>query len=148
MKKSIFLFAVILSIITAMLSPALVSAQSASLMPLVAGDTISTTAGTDTVFKYVTTTAGYSAMSIQVIATKLSGTVVGKAYLYGSLDGTNYILSDSSAAFTDVTTNSVAFTKTPPGFTKYMIQVHQPTIAASTQGVKIRVWYVLKKYSQ
>lgn len=142
MKKLLFLFAVVMCFTSA------VKAQTASLMPLAVGDTINTTSGTDTVFKYLPVTAGYSVMGIQVNGTKLSGTAVGKAYLYGTLDGVNYNLTDSTAAFTDQTTNAVWFTKTPPAYTKYMIAVHQPTSAASTQSVIIRVWYVLKKYDR
>ena len=122
-------------------------AQSATRMPLAVGDTIITSSSTDSVFKYLPVTAGYSVMTIQVVTQKLSGTITGRAYLEGTLDGTNYTLTDSSSTFADQTTNSVFFNKTPPVYTKYRISVHQPSSAASTQSNIVRVWYVLKKYN-
>ena len=142
MKKIMFLFALVVGLaINA-------NAQSATLMPLVAADTVDATAGVDTVKKYISATAGYSAMGIQVVGTKISGTVSAKAYLYGSLDGTNYVLTDSSAAFTDQTTNVAQFTKTTTPFTSYQIQVRPATAAATTQKVRVRVYYVLRKYDR
>lgn len=140
MKKLIFLFAMVVGItINA-------TAQSAKLMPLIAGDTVDATSGVDTVKKYIPVTAGYSAMGIQVVGTKISGTVSAKAYLYGSLDGTNYVLTDSSAAFADQTTNVAQFTKTTTPFTSYQIQVRPATAAATTQKVRVRVYYVLRQH--
>lgn len=123
-----------------------VQAQNATLMPLVAGDTLSASASLDTVQKVISVTAGYSALGIQVVATKLSGTVVGKAYLYSSLDGTNYILTDSSSAFANQTTNTAFFTKVTTPYTKYRVDVRSADGSATTQSVKIRVYYVARKH--
>lgn len=60
--------------------------------PLVKGDTATTT---DTVFKSFTTTAGYSVVGIQASIAKLTGTPAGKVLLYQSIDGVNYIETDS-----------------------------------------------------
>jgi len=121
-------------------------AQTATLIPLIAGDTISTSSSRDTVSKVITATAGYSAIGIQVNATKISGTVSAKAYLYSSLDGTNYNLTDSSAAFANQTTNAVWFTKTTAPYTYYKVAVGDPLgLSTSTQSVQVRVYYVLKK---
>lgn len=123
-------------------------AQSASLFPLAAGDTVSTSSSRDTVTKVISVTAGYSALGIQVNATKISGTVSAKAYLYSSLDGTNYNLTDSSSAFANQTTNVVWFTKTGGlPYTFYKVTV-QDAIggSTSTQAVQVRVRYVLRKY--
>lgn len=129
-----------------MILTSLAFSQSAVQMPLKAGDTLSAVSAVDTVTRYISATAGYSAMAIQVIATKQSGTVSAKAYLYGSLDGTNYTLTDSSAAFTDITTNVAYFTKVTTPYTKYKVQVRPATTVATTQGVLVTIWYVLKKH--
>lgn len=123
-------------------------AQSASLFPLAAGDTVSTSSSRDTVTKVISVTAGYSALGIQVNATKISGTVSAKAYLYSSLDGTNYNLTDSSSAFANQTTNVVWFTKTGGlPYTSYKVTVQDPIGGAtSTQAVQVRVRYVLRKF--
>jgi hypothetical protein len=122
-------------------------AQQATLMKTVAGDTVITSSSRDTVTKIINATAGYSALGIQVNATKISGTVSAKAYLYGSLDGTNYNLTDSSAAFANQTTNVAWFTKTTTPYTYYKVTVQDPIGGAtSTQSVKVQVYYVLRRY--
>lgn len=122
------------------------SAQRATLLPLAAGDTLVTSSSLDTVSKVIPFTAGYSAIGIQVVTTKLSGTVVGKAYLYSSLDGTNYTVTDSSAAFANQTTNSVFFTKSTVPYVFYKVQVRASDGAASTQSNIVRVYYVARKH--
>jgi hypothetical protein len=122
-------------------------AQRATLFPLIAGDTVSTSSSRDTVTKIITATAGFSALGIQVNATKISGTVSAKAYLYSSLDGTNYNLTDSSAAFANQTTNVVWFTKTSTPYVYYKVTVQDPIGGAtSTQSVQVKVYYVLRRY--
>jgi hypothetical protein len=122
-------------------------AQRATLLPLIAGDTVSTSSSRDTVTKVITATAGYSALGIQVNATKISGTVSAKAYLYSSLDGTNYNLTDSSAAFANQTTNVVWFTKTTTPYVYYKVTVQDPIGGAtSTQAVQVRVYHVFRKH--
>lgn len=122
-------------------------AQRATLMPTVAGDTVITSSSRDTVTKVIQPTAGYSALGIQVNATKINGTVSAKAYLYGSLDGTNYNLTDSSAAFANQTTNVAWFTKTTTPYTYYKVTVQDPIGGAtSSQTVKVQVYYVLRRY--
>jgi hypothetical protein len=121
-------------------------AQSATLMPLVAGDSISTSSSLDTVSKVISATAGYSALGIQVVTTKVSGTVAGKAYLYSSLDGTNYVVTDSSSAFANQTTNTAFFTKVTTPYTYYKVQVRGADGAASTQVNIVRVYYVARRH--
>lgn len=144
MKKFILFLMVALLSLTTVKS----SAQSAVLMPLVAGDSISCAASLDTVSKVITVTGGYSALGIEVVATKVSGTVSGKAYLYSSLDGTNYTVTDSSSAFTNVTTNTAFFTKTAGlPYTYYKVQMRVADGANTTQVYIPRVYYVLKKFT-
>lgn len=139
MKKFLFILFV-LSLSVAM------NAQNATLMPLAAGDTLAQSASSDTVTKVIRATAGYSAIGIQVNMTKLSGTGSGKAYLEGSLDGTNYVLTDSSSAFTDITTNVAQFSKTSAPWTYYRVRVRPMGAATGTQSSIVRVYYVLRKH--
>src|SRR5690349_131833 len=89
--------------------------QSATLMKTVFGDTVT---------KVINATAGYSALGIQVNAVKVSGTITAKAYLYSSLDGVTYNLTDSATAFANSAgAQSVWFTKTTTPYTFYKVQV-------------------------
>lgn len=139
MKKLILIFLAFTLFIGA-------NAQNASLIPLAAGDTLSMSASSDTVSKVIRATAGYSAIGIQVNMTKLSGTAAGKAYLYGSLDGTNYVISDSSAAFTNITTNVAQFSKSSSPWTYYKVEVRPMGGSTATQSSIVRIYYVLRKY--
>jgi hypothetical protein len=141
MKKFLFVLLMILGLAFN------TQAQTATLISLAAGDTISTTSSRDTVSKVITATGAYASLGIQVKVTKVSGTVAGKAYLYSSLDGTNYTLTDSSSAFTDQTTNTAFFTKTSVPYTYYKVTV-QDAIggSASTQSTIARFYYVFRKY--
>lgn len=121
-------------------------AQRATLMPLVAGDTLVMSSSSDSVTKIITATAGYSALGIAVVQTELSGTTAGKAYLYGSLDGTNYNLTDSSAAFADQTTNVAFFTKTTTPYVYYKVQCRPMGAATATFTGIVRVYYVLRRH--
>lgn len=115
--------------------------------PVIAGDTIITSSSLDTMQKIITVTAGYSAIGIQVGGTKVSGTITSKAYVYGSLDGTTYVVTDSSAAFANASgTQAVFFTKTTSPYVYYKVQVRPPTTATTTESLAVKVWYVLRKY--
>lgn len=142
MKKSLFfLYLFVISVA--------VKAQSAVVFPTVYGDTVITSSSLDTVTKTLPSTAGYSALTIQVNAIKVSGTITAKAYLYGSLDGVTYNLTDSATAFANsATAQSVWFTKTNPAYTKYKIQVRNVAGTTSTESLAIKVWYMLHKFSR
>lgn len=124
---------------------------SAALFPLIAGDTLVTSGSKDSVSKTINVTDGYASLGIQVVTTKLSsggGTIVGKAYLYRSMDNVNYVVTDSSAAFLNQTTNVAQFEKFDPSFTFYKVQVREPDGANNTQGNIVRVYYTLRRYSK
>lgn len=125
-------------------------AQVATQMSIVAGDTISTTASLDTVFKTIRITAGYSALGFQVVGTKISGTITSKAYLYSSLDGNNYVVTDSSAAFANAAgAQSVFFTKTSGlPYVYYQVQVRQPGTSSSTESMAVKVLYVARRFDR
>lgn len=142
MKKLLFLLCLFVSAIAA-------KAQQAVPFPTVYGDTVITSSALDTVTKILPSTAGYSALTIQINAIKVSGTITAKAYLYGTLDGTTYNLTDSAAAFANsASAQSVWFTKTNPAYTKYKIQVRNVGGTTSTESLAIKVWYMLHKFSR
>ena len=123
-------------------------AQNVRCFPATANtDTIITSSSRDTVTKTINVSAGYSALGIQVTTTKTSGTVAGKAYLYSSIDGINYTLTDSSAAFANQTTNTAFFTKLNTPFAFYRVTV-QDAIggSTSTQVNAVRICYTLRKH--
>jgi hypothetical protein len=121
------------------------AAQTFTLLPLKAGDTLVTSASSDTVSKVITATAGYSACAFKVKLTELSGTTSCKAYIYSG-DGTDYVLTDSSAAFTDVTTNIAYFTKTTTPYTHYKVEVRPVAGSAQTFSGIVRISYVFKRH--
>lgn len=123
------------------------NAQRATLLPTIAGDTVSTSTSLDTVSKVITATAGYSAMGIQVVGTKVSGTITAKAYLYGSLDGSAYNLTDSATAFANSAgAQSVWFTKVTTPYTYYKVQVRNVGGATSTEALAVKVYYVFRRH--
>lgn len=144
MKKFLFLAAVIVALSLS------ATAQKAQLFPIIAGDTISTSASLDSVTKEIPVTAGYSALGIQVEGTKVSGTITAKAYLYSSLNGSTYTLTDSSAAFANSAgAQSVFFTKTGGlPYAYYKIQVRNVGGTTSTEVLAIKVYYVLRRFDR
>lgn len=133
MKKLLFLFALVVSLTIS------ATAQRATLMPLVTGDTM---ANTGTVTKVMTFTAGYDGVVIQPVLTKLSGTVAGTVVLYESLDGTNYKSTGDTLTLADATTNTVVWKKTSP------VPVYYKTITsgATTVSAVMRTYYVARKH--
>lgn len=125
-------------------------AQRPTLMATVAGDTVITSASLDTVSKTISITAGYSALGIQVVGTKVSGTITAKAYLYSSLDGSAYAVTDSATAFANSAgAQSVFFTKTgglPYGY--YKVMVRNIGASGSTESLAVKVYYVLRKFDR
>lgn len=121
-------------------------AQEPTLIPLAAGDTLVTSGSADTVSKVINISAGYASMAVQVVLTELSGTTACKAYLYQSLDGSNYVITDSSAAFTDITTNTALFSKgtVPSRYVK--VQVRNIGGDLTTFSGIVRIRYVLRRH--
>ena len=80
--------------------------------------------GSDTIVNTATVNCGlivrnyYETGVFQVTNTKLSGTVAGKTYFMGSVDGTNYVKLDSLTN-TNQTTNTAVFTQSPPRYPYY-----------------------------
>jgi hypothetical protein len=139
MKKFLILLAVVVGIASTTV------AQSFTLLPLKAGDTLVMSSSSDTVSKVISATAGYSAAAFKVKLTELSGTTACKAYLYGG-DGTDFNLTDSSAAFADQTTNIAWFTKQTAPYSHYKVEVRPVGNVTATFSGIVRISYVYKKH--
>lgn len=113
----------------------------AALMPLVAGDTL---VNSDTQNKIFTATAGYNAVTLQPIFTRLTGTGTGTVTLYGSLDGTNYKAIGSNAFNISASPTTVTTDIWPLSLASY---VYYKTAVVSTGTVTgiIRIYYLLRK---
>lgn len=109
--------------------------QRATLMPLVAGDTM---VNSGTVSKVITLTSGYEGVVIQPVLTKLSGTAAGTLVLYESLDGTNYKSTGDTLTISNSTTNTVVWKKTAPLPVYYKVYAS----GAATVSAVMRIYYV------
>jgi hypothetical protein len=134
MKRLLLAVALVIGMVTAS------CAQSATLMPLIAGDTV---VNAGTVTKTFTATAGYSAIGVQPVITKISGTVAGTAILYYSLDGTNYLPAGDTLTLANVTTNTALFAKVTAPAVYYRIVV----TGSGTMSAQVRLYHVERKYS-
>jgi hypothetical protein len=125
----------------------------AYVFPTIAGDTLT---NVDTVAKVIPATAGYSVLGIQVNANVLSGSLAGKAYIYQSLDGYNYTLTDSVAysatpTFTSTIypagisptyTNVATFQKTTSPSVYYLVEARSTT----TVSAPVQILYTARPY--
>lgn len=148
MKKMILLlligFALSLTATTA-------HAQSATVMPTILGDSL---VNTDTVFKKISVTAGYSKLGIQADVKKGTGTLTGKMYIYASMNGSAFTLVDSASyasipTFSTALVSTTTFTNTAykeltvPAGTKYLVACTSSATLASSPVV---VSYTLRKH--
>jgi hypothetical protein len=117
------------------------NAQSATAMPLTAGDTV---VNTGTSSKVIRMTAGYAGIAIQAKATEISGTSAGTIKVQGSLDGTNYNDIGNAYTVTDVASQTTMFYITAPVPT--YVRVLQT--GSGTMSSVLSVRYVLRKYNQ
>lgn len=117
------------------------NAQVPVLMPLVAGDTI---ANTGTVNKVFTTTGNYATVGIQVVVTKISGTVGGTVTPQVSMDGVNYVTMPGATALTntDQTTNTAVWSLTGGVPWRYF---RVRGAGTGTMSAVMRVYYVFRK---
>jgi hypothetical protein len=139
MKKFVFVAVALIS------SVAICSAQSQTCQSApVLGDTVVNTA---TVNKSVGTggrvTGAYSAASVQIIITKISGTVAGTTKLQGSLNGTNWEDIGSAFTHTDVASQAKLFTIT--GGVPYTY-LRTTSTGSGTMSASVSLCYVLKKF--
>lgn len=112
MKKTILLSLALLSLAFA---STVAEAQNPTATPMTVSDTIRNTTATTATIKQPFVLSQYA---IQVVITKVSGTVAGTAKFYGSLDGVNYNkVATDTLALTNTTTNSYIWA---PGAAKYL----------------------------
>jgi len=75
----------------------------------------------------------FDIMTIQVIGTKVSGTVAGTAILYGSVDGTNYTpVGSDTLTLANQTTNSHYWTLSKTYYKYYKVAVATTGTQVST----------------
>lgn len=79
-------------------------------------------------------------VSIQPVITKATGTMAGVARLYGSVNGSNYILTGDTLALTNQTTNTGVWKLTAPAWVYYRIIVSGATTVTGTAAAKIAVF--------
>lgn len=115
-------------------------AQVESCPAMVAGDTVVNTA---TVNKQFRTTAAMSAAGVQIVITKISGTVAGTTKLQGSLNGTNWEDIGSAFTHTDVASQAKLFTVT--GGVPYTY-LRTTSTGSGTMSASVRICYVFKRF--
>lgn len=116
-----------------------ISAQTATTMPLAAGDTV---VNTGTASKVIKLTAGYAGIAVTAIATEISGTSGGTIAVYGSPDGTNYDIIGTAYTVTDVASQSKTFYITEP--VPVYIKVLQT--GTGTMSSKLTVKHVARRH--
>lgn len=132
MKKVLLLMVMSFALLLSTYNQVQAQSGEASHFTVIAGDSLATA---DTVFKKFTITAGYTSMGVQVAVKKGTGTLDGKLYLWSSVNGSNYILTDSaslSAVPTHATlisnagyTHTAYINKASPPGTRYIAFVTQ-----------------------
>lgn len=132
--KKLFFLAVAVS------SFAIATAQKATLMPLIAGDTVVNSA---TVNKSFSSTGPYSAVGVQAVINKIDGTVGGTATFQGSLDGANWETIGSQFTVTNVATQAKAFTLT--GGSPY-VYYRVSFAGTGTMRAQVRLYYLQRKF--
>ena len=94
----------------------------------------------DTVTHTITASAGYSSITISPVLTKASGTVAGKARIYGSVDNVNFDQLDSMT-FADVATQyHTTFLINGAEYSHYKVVY----ITSGTVAVLPKTWYILR----
>lgn len=152
MKKIFLIGLVVMGFLFANQSNA--QSGSAYTFPRIAGDSL---VNADTVFKVISVTAGYSHVGIQVSIKKGTGTLDGKFYLYKSVNGSGFVLSDS-ASFSALPSLSTTYTgsvsgmthtaiieKVAPAGTKFIVAATQ---AGSLTSSPVSVSYTARRYDQ
>lgn len=112
-------------------------AQPAQKLEFVGADTL---VNADTVVKDITLSTSLNGIVLQPVITRISGTAAGKVVLSQSLDGTNYIPTDS-LVLTNILTNTSLITKTQPTALYYRLTF----ISSGTTVLWPQLWYLPRK---
>lgn len=110
-----------LIILTALMFAFAIPEAQAQVIPMVGADTVTNAATVSCSTRIIGTP---TAISIQVVLTKLGGTVNGYTTLYGSLNGTTWVLLDTMMDATDQTTNSAIYVVENPANYVYLQARH------------------------
>lgn len=127
MKKIVFLFALVFAFSFA-------SIAQSSFSPTTSNPTSAITNNSSDTLTY-TTSHSYQSISIQPVITKTSGTAAGTAILSQSVDGVNYVNTDT-LTLSDVTTNTAVWNKTT-ACRHFRIIIGGATTVAATATAKI-----------
>ena len=111
--------------------------QAAISIPFVGVDSL---INADTVVKNITLSSSLNGVIFQPIITRASGTAAGKVVFAQSLDGVNYISTDS-IALTNVVTNTAFLSKVTPVCTNWRITF----ISSGTTALWPQLWYLPRK---
>jgi hypothetical protein len=114
-----------------------VSAQTTQSVSFSGADTLT---NADTIVKNITLSTTANGIILQPVVTRVSGTAAGKVVLLQSIDGTNFIRTDS-IAFTNVVTNTAFITKSQPLAPYYQLQF----ISSGTTVLWPQLWYFVRK---
>lgn len=136
MKKYILIFSLLIGILFSANAQFTVGVK----MPQATTDSIKT--GALTVTKYLTLQGGYNSVSIAPVVTKVSGTIAGKVYIAGTIDGTNYSAALDSLTLSNVTTNHTIWKISGNPYWKYKIWA----VGTGTMNGLLNVWYLVRKH--
>lgn len=129
--KKIFSTIVLLLVINLCYSQAAIS------IPFVGVDSL---INADTVVKDITLSSSLNGVIFQPVITRASGTAAGKVVFAQSIDGINYISTDS-ITLTNVLTNSTLISKSTPVSTNWRITF----ISSGTTALWPQLWYLPRK---
>jgi hypothetical protein len=112
-------------------------AQPAYSVSFIPADTLT---NADTVVKNITLSTTLNGIVLQPVVTRISGTAAGKMVLLQSIDGTNFIRTDS-VSFTNVVTNTAFISKSQPTALYYRVEF----ISSGTTKLWPQLWYLSRK---
>jgi hypothetical protein len=111
--------------------------QAAISIPFVGVDSL---INADTVVKNITLSSSLNGVIFQPVITRASGTAAGKVVFAQSIDGVNYIPTDS-ITLTNILTNSTLVSKSTPVSTNWRITF----ISSGTTALWPQLWYLPRK---
>jgi hypothetical protein len=112
-------------------------AQPSYSVPFTGADTLT---NTDTVVVNLALSSILDGVILQPVITRVSGTAAGKVVLTQSLNGVNYIRTDS-VALTNIATNTFFISKSTPVATFYRIEF----TSSGTTVLVPQLWYFQRK---
>lgn len=130
MKKLLFLLVVLFSALLAY-------AQPTQRVEFVGTDTLT---NADTIVKNLTLSTTANGIILQPVITRVSGTAAGKVVLLQSVDGTNFIRTDS-ISLSNVVTNTAFITKSQPLAPYYRVEF----VSSGTTVLWPQLWYFIRK---